>query len=565
MNQQHSRTSPAWKPVAVVAGAVVAVGVVLYAADWFTSTGDIPRGVTVAGVDVGGRSPQDAEALLRDRLGSRADQPVPVRADDATAEIVPAAAGLGIDWAGTFDRAGDQPLSPITRLTSFFGSREIGVVSSVDDAALTAAVENLRPVVDRAPVEGGVVFDAATPVPVLPVTGRTLDVDAAASTLERDWATGDTVDLPYDEQAVTVTEQGVRDAVDEVATPAVSAPVVVTGRENAVTELPPERVGEVLRFEPNDDGGLDPIYDTDAAIRILAPGLAETETRPVNARFDFSSGRPVVVPSQEGVAVQWPQTLENLPDLLAGTGPARSVDAQYGPQAPAVTTEQANGLGIREVVAEYTTGGFEYASGVNIGLTADIVNGAVVAPGETFSLNGYTGPRGTAQGFVESGIIDNGRPDRAVGGGISQFATTLYNASYFAGMEDVEHTEHSYYISRYPEAREATVFEGAIDLKFRNPFETGAVIESFADSSSVTVRIWGTKTVDVESITGSRSAPTSPDTIRLPRGPQCIASSGAPGFTTSDTRVVTDAATGAELSRTTRTVKYDPVPIVRCE
>ncbi len=364
---------------------------------------------------------------------------------------------------------------------------------------------------------------------------------------------------------MTVTEQGVHDAVDEVAVPAVSAPVVVTGRENATTELPPERVGEVLRFEPDGDGGLDPVYDTDAAVGILAPGLADTETRPVNARFDFSSGRPVVVPSQEGVAVQWPETLENLPDLLAGDGPARSVEARYGPQAPTVTTEQANGLGIREVVAEYTTGGFEYASGVNIGLTADIVNGAVVPPGETFSLNGYTGPRGTAQGFVESGIIDNGRPDRAVGGGISQFATTLYNATYFAGMEDVEHTEHSYYISRYPEAREATVFEGAIDLKFRNPFETGAVIESFADSSSVTVRIWGTKTVDVESITGSRSAPTSPDTIELPRGPQCIASSGAPGFTTSDTRIVTDAATGAEISRNTRTVKYDPVPIVRCE
>ena len=101
-----------------------------------------------------------------------------------------------------------------------------------------------------------------------------------------------------------------------------------------------------------------------------------------------------------------------------------------------------------DVVGSFTTGGYSGASGTNIALVAQTVNGAVVNPGETFSLNGYTGPRGPAQGYVESGIILNGRADTAVGGGISQFATTLYNASYFAGMTDVAHMPHSYYISR---------------------------------------------------------------------------------------------------------------------
>lgn len=40
---------------------------------------------------------------------------------------------------------------------------------------------------------------------------------------------------------------------------------------------------------------------------------------------------------------------------------------------------------------------------------------------------------------------------------------------------------------------------------------------------------------------------------------------GSKGFTTSDTRVIKDAKTGAEISRHTRTVKYDPEPIVRCK
>lgn len=202
---------------------------------------------------------------------------------------------------------------------------------------------------------------------------------------------------------------------------------------------------------------------------------------------------------------------------------------------------------------------------MNIRTVARKVDGALVRPGDTFSLNDFTGTRGVAQGYVESGIINNGRPDVAVGGGISQFATTLYNAAYFAGLEDAGHTEHSYYISRYPAAREATVFDGAIDLKFRNNTPHGVYIETLAGNSELTVRIWGTKTVEVESITGDRTKPTEPKTVTLPAGKNCIPSDGAPGFTTSDTRVIRAADTGKEISRHTRTVKYDPIPVVNCE
>ena len=192
-----------------------------------------------------------------------------------------------------------------------------------------------------------------------------------------------------------------------------------------------------------------------------------------------------------------------------------------------------------------------------------MVNGAIVLPGETFSLNGHTGPRGTAQGFVESGIIIDGHAGKAVGGGISQFATTLYNASYFAGMEDVAHTPHSYYISRYPAGREATVYEGAIDLKFKNPFDTPVRITTDVSGDSVTVRLHGVKQVDVESIPGERTNPTSPKKMEL-SGDDCSPSSGAPGFTITDTRVVKDLK-GKELSRETQRTVYDPQPIVSCK
>ena len=227
------------------------------------------------------------------------------------------------------------------------------------------------------------------------------------------------------------------------------------------------------------------------------------------------------------------------------------------------TTEEAEKASFDEVMGEFTTGGFSGASGTNISRTASMVDGAIVLPGETFSLNGHTGPRGTAQGFVESDIIIDGRASEAVGGGISQFATTLYNASYFAGMEDVAHTPHSYYISRYPAGREATVYEGAIDLQFRNTFDVPVRIESFVSGDSVTVRIKGQKQVDVQSISGPRTNPTQPEKRTVDKNDHCSPSSGAPGFTTTDTRVIRDLS-GKELSRETQTTVYDPQPIVTC-
>ena len=550
------------RTIALVVGGVVALLAVLYVADLALSSGKVPRGVSVAGIEIGGMSLDDAEATLTEQLTPRLDTPVDVTAGDTEGRIVPSEAGIGIDWPATLDQVGSQPLNPFTRLASFFGTDEVGVVSTRDEAALSAAIEKAAVAAAHEPREGNIVFEEGTPVPVTPQPGQRLDVAVAGDVFAERWPFGD-VSLPVESVDVTVTREGLDRALAEVAVPAVAQDLIVRGLEGATGVLPRDAVGAVLSFVPDGSGGLEPQYNTDAAIGILAPQLAASETEPKDARIVLDGGRPTVVPSETGELVDWPVTLENLPGMLKEQGD-RSIDAVYKKAEPELTTEGAEKLGIKEVVSEYTTSGFEYASGVNIRLAAQEINGAIVAPGETFSFNDYTGPRGAAQGYIESGIIESGRPGKAVGGGISQLATTLYNATYFAGMEDVEHTEHSYYISRYPAAREATIYDGAIDLKFRNPFDTGVLIQTIGTSSDITVRIWGTKTVDVQSITGNRTNYTSPNTITLPAGSACIPSSGAQGFTVTDTRIVTDARTGAQISNATRTVRYDPVPVVKC-
>ncbi|WP_245548217.1 VanW family protein [Nocardia pneumoniae] len=548
--------------VGIAVGAVLALAGLGYAVDWALSSGEVPRGTVVAGVDIGGMDKSAADARLRAELEPRASRELPLRIGDVQTGIVPSSAGLGVNWDATWSRIGSQPLNPFTRLASFFTTRDVAIVSAVDEPALDRQLSELR-VHDRPTVEGTITFDKARPVAVPPVPGRVLDSAAARAELVDNWITAAPLDLPVVPAPQSVRPEAVDTALREIAQPAVQAPITFAGKGGAA-RLDPEQIASVLTFAPDGQGGLAVSVNQDAAIGLLAAQLAPTEVEPKDATFAVSGGRPAVVPAVVGDKINWPKTFEQFNALLVAQG-ERTGQAVYERVEPKVTTEAAQGLGIVETVGSFTTSGFSGPSGVNIRTVARKVNGAIVKPGETFSLNEFTGPRGTAEGYVESGIIDHGRPSTAVGGGISQFATTLYNAAYFAGLEDAGHTEHSYYISRYPAAREATVFDGAIDLKFRNNSQTGVYIEAFVTDSEVTVRLWGTKTVDVESITGEKTKPTEPKTITLPKGKDCIASEGAPGFTISDTRVITDRKTGREVSRTTRTVKYDPIPVVKCE
>lgn len=532
--------------------------------DLFVTADHTARGAVVAGRDFGNLSAAEL-AVRQAELTQQARQPVRVRTDSGTATITPDALGLTYDAEATTDRLRVQPRNPLSRLAALFGgSHEVAPVVRVNATALDAALSQRRDALEKSAVDGGVHYNGATPVPDLPARGMRVDRDAARVALADQWLDGPVVELPMEPFSPTVSAQTVQQTLTGPATRAVAADLVVTGRDNVRVRLTPAQIGSVLTWVPDGRGALVPRVDRPRG-RAMLTALRKSQSRPVNARVTLASGAPTVLGSRDGAVVDWEKTFGAIERALGapGAGP-RTATAEYRVLRPRLTTEKARGLGVSEVISEFTTGGFSSASGENIRLVAQAVDGALILPGEKFSLNGHTGPRGRAQGYVDSTIIDHGRASTAVGGGISQFATTLYNAAYFAGLEDVDHTEHAYYISRYPEAREATVFEGSIDLVVGNNSRHGVLIETRWSPSSVTVRLWGTKTVEVQSITGERYAYTNPETRTVPDGPGCIASRGARGFTTSNTRVVTDSNTGAQISRHTRTVRYAPEPVVRC-
>ena len=145
------------------------------------------------------------------------------------------------------------------------------------------------------------------------------------------------------------------------------------------------------------------------------------------------------------------------------------------------------------------------------------VDGAIVKPGETFSLNGHTGPRGYAEGYNDAPVIVDGKLTPGVGGGISQFTTTLFNAAYYAGLEDVEHKPHSYWFSRYPSVIESTIFYPTLDLKFRNNTAVRRAHRHLVHrSDSITVSMWSTKVYDsVKTEWSAKRDVTQPKTITL--------------------------------------------------
>jgi vancomycin resistance protein YoaR len=546
----------------IAVAAALGLLALVYVIDLTMSRGDVPRGVTVAGVEVGGMQRAAAEQRLREQLEPQLNRPLALQAGDIRTTLDPVRAGLTLDWPGTLDQAGAQPLNPWTRLASTWRTREVGVVTTSNRAVLTTALEGLRTQTDREPVEGTIRFAGVQPILVEPRPGQRLEVPAAADVVLASWIRGGTMHAPVLTQRVNTTPDGVRATLNDIVKPAVSGPVKVTG-DGKDAELKPEVIAAALRFAPDSRGGLTVTIDNPTVIAALDPQLKSTQRPGKSAEILIQGGVPVVLPSVDGRGIDWAASLVPLLDVLHSPGSGRTLAASYVTLPPTLSTEQANALGITTQISTFTTGGFAADSGQNIRRVAEQVNGAIVQPKETFSLNGYTGPRNAAAGYVEAGIIDHGRPGRGIGGGISQFATTIYNASYFAGMTDIEHKEHSYYISRYPAAREATVFEGAIDVKFRNDSPTGILVQTAWTPSSITVTFWGTKHVDVESITGPRTDFTAPKTETI-NGHPCTSSRGSQGFTVTDTRVVRDANTHAETSRRTRKVVYDPSPQVIC-
>ncbi|HYX93993.1 MAG TPA: VanW family protein [Geodermatophilus sp.] len=560
---------PWWRRPAVVTP-VAAVGVLAaaYGVDLLVSGGDVPRNTVVAGVDIGGLSPAAATERLQTELAPRVVADHVVLADGVEGTLSPATAGITLDVEGTIERAGEQPLDPWTRLVSLVDEREVAPVITGEETALAAQIDGIAEQVDRAPVDATIAIEGTSADVVEPVSGRTLDREGAAEAVAAALASGgdpDTpIELPVDVTEVSVDAAEAQRVLDETVTPGLAAPVTVTSQDGATSvEVPETALAASLTFTPQEDGGLAVAVDPAALQEAMGDDFAEFGTPAEDARFELSGGSVSIVPSVDGTGVDPAALSAHLLEVLPQPAP-RTVTADLGPVPAEFSTAEAEALGIREEISSFTTNFTSAASGTNIRVAAAELDGALVRPGETFSLNGFTGPRGTAQGYVEAGVINNGEFTTAVGGGVSQVATTMFNAVFFAGLEDVYHKPHSYYISRYPAGREATVYYDSIDLKWRNDSDTGVYVDTQWTPNSLTIAFYGTKRYDIESISSDRYNLREPVVQEKPDDGNCKAQAGSTGFDITVTRVFRDPASGAEVKREDFRSRYAAEPRITC-
>jgi vancomycin resistance protein YoaR len=546
--------------LATVIGALVVLAGGYVGASWALAD-VVPRDTTVAGVDVGGMGRDEAVAALESELAPRAEEEVPVTANGRTTSVDPAAAGLVLDASATVDAVTGFDLQPTRLWNHVVGGGEEVPATEVDDAALTAAVEAVAGTLATDPVDAGVVFADGAPHVTPATEGSLVDPDTAADVLREGWLVGDRpLELPTTAVAPDITQAEAEDALRTVAEPFAAAPVVVAVGDQSV-ELPVDVLTSLAAFVPQESA----LALTLDAPRLVDEVLARTPgllTPATDARFEFVDDAPVVVPGTPGTTLDAGGLANAV--AAAATGQDRTARVELVTRDPEQSTQELEALGVREVVSEFSTPlTNEAVRTENLRVGASKVNGTLVRPGEVFSLTEALGPVTREAGFRDAPVIVNGEHVQGTGGGLSQMATTTYNAGFFAGFEDVEHQPHSEWFARYPEGREATLYTGAIDMKFRNTSPYGALIQSWVGGGRLHVRIWGTSHFTVETSTSPRSGVVQPTTVRSSSATCTPQSAGNPGFSVTVTRRVLLA--GVEQETTSDTWRYKPQNAVVCD
>ncbi|MGQ0844464.1 MAG: VanW family protein [Sporichthyaceae bacterium] len=547
---------------ALVVGGALTVVVGLYVLAIVLVGSDVPRGTRVAGVEVGGMSTTAAQAKIASAVPAALPGRLSLVAADRTFEVVPAQSGLSVDAAATAAKARQNGRSPGVALRALFGqTRNVEPIVATDVARLTTVLDEIGALIRQEKVEGGLVFLDGVANAVDPVPGRNLDIAATVPAVSEAWTSRRAqvtgviaVDAPG------VSKEAVEAALAGFGAQAMAAPVTVKVGTTEV-EVTAGQLGKHLTTVV-ENGALKPLLDGEKLSEELMESSPDLGTTARDAKFVFSGGKPKIQPSRAGTTIDPAKLGDAVLAVLTVDGP-REVIAEVTQREPKFTTADAEALGIKEKISSFKTQyPFAPYRVTNIGRAAKLINGSLVKPGDTWSLNKRVGQRTAANGFVRGFIIKGSRFVEDLGGGVSQSATTTFNAAFFAGVQDVEHHPHSLYIGRYPAGREATVAWPAKDLRFKNDSGHGVLIQAEHRVGQIEVSFWGTKVWDeIKSISSPKRNIRPWKTIELD-DEKCLAQLPAEGFDITVTRVF--VRDGKEVKRENFNTSYAATDKIVC-
>jgi len=486
----------------------IAIGVA-FGVDQWIHRDRVGRNVSVAGFDVGDGTTDDIARVLRSESAIVEALPVVIETDGLTIETTVAEAGISIDEAAVTDAvfAARDANGIFARFDRWWESLrdEVSVPLSYefDPEPLRSLVESHPDAVLQYPQEpafhgtnGG--FGTRTELEVVPaIPGSYLD---AADVVAAVAAAVDAGPPPY-RVTVSATPIPTRHTAADLDAALARADELTTELDVSINGRTGIISREVVRgWVASDvvDGELVATFvdarvqaDVEGRFSVYADPLPEPKFTIDEGQLAVDLGVPARTCCAEGVG----------PMLFA----AASGDVTGTVELPTVRLEDDGGAeraaeyGITELVSSFTTNHACCQNRVkNIQRIADLVRGHIIQPGETFSVNDFIGRRTRAKGFVSDGVIQGGHFTDQVGGGISQFATTTFNAAFFAGLDIPEYQSHSIYISRYPYGREATLSFPLPDLELTNNTPHAVMLWTSYTSRSITVEVWSTKYYEVE-------------------------------------------------------------------
>jgi vancomycin resistance protein YoaR len=485
---------------------VIVLWLVAFGVDQAAASGEVARGVSAAGVPLGGLSEDDALAELRAYERTLRTTPAPFIVSDQRLSLIPVDIALAIDEEAVVDEAMKQRREEgiMGRLLGWLGSFgdpiELDVEVTYEDDLLEDVFTKWEQLVIARPAYiGSVQIAEGRALPDYPRAGEGIDrepsrrlvVDSVVAPVR------DMVTLPTVSITPQLSDEDIDQAVEEANT-LIGGPIVLSSDDPELEfEFTAEQLVNAFKSEitQNSPYEIEQGFDRDEIAALLLDRRKDIEQEPVSAKFEWDTNaeKVTIVPGSNALRLDIDLVMEEL--VAAAYRSSRSGEFPFATgEEPRFTTAEAEAMGPFKKVSQFTTkhspgGGNDRVT--NIHRFADIVNGAVVWPGDTFSLNDHVGRRTEAKGFVPAGMLINGRLADAVGGGVSQFATTFYNAVFFGGYEDVTHKPHSRYFSRYPEVNEATISWPAPDLVFRNNSEAPVFIKTQYTNSSITVKFFG--------------------------------------------------------------------------
>jgi vancomycin resistance protein YoaR len=533
----------------------------------------LPHGTSVNDIEIGGMRPAAAERKLSEGLQAKAAEPMTLSAGGERTTLRPADAGFTVDVPATVRQA--QRASgwdPRTVWDHFAGGEDRGAVVHVDQARLDAAIAAFADQVDEPARQGSVTFQDGQADAHYPHKGLLVNRAVAANVVRSEFlhsaGSGHVVTLPTDVDEPDLTSSAVSQAMDTFGNPAVAAPVVVRLAGEGV-QLEPQDYTSALSMRTVGEQ-LVPDLDEHRILRLLRPKMRQVDRAPRDARIVVRGGRPRVVPARRGVTFRDADVTSAFLDVLTKTGSDRVLSVRSRPARPKFTTADARRLKVTERVSGFTTH-FPYAAyrNVNISQAARRIDGTLLKPGQTFSMNRTVGERTAANGFMKGYVIADGVFKQELGGGVSQVASTTFNAAFFAGLQDVAHKAHSFYINRYPVGREATVVWPHTDLKFKNTTPYGVLIRESVTRATpghrgtVRVSMYSTKTWDIRTTKSARYAVTPPRTRHL-KGAGCVPNKGYAGFDIDVRRLFYRHGSRTLDHRETMHTHYTPSDTVDC-